>query len=98
MTPLTRYASLLRSLPDKTVAHPQAPVLVSLSEHLGAPSGLSMDASSLVQWASERKLLSASAQWKLREVFQQWQKSPPKRSQVADFIDWLAGEVSPVAQ
>lgn len=98
MDPLSRYAALLRSLPDKPVTHPKQPVLVSLSEHLGAPTGLSVDANNLVAWAINQNLLSATAQWKLRETFSAWEQNKPTRSQVATFIEWLACEVKPVAR
>lgn len=97
MDPLSRYAALLRSLPDKPVTHPKQPVLVSLSEHLGAPTGMSVDASSLLTWAINQGLLSATAQWKLRETFNAWETNKPTRMQVAQFIEWLAQEVKPAA-
>ncbi len=93
MTPLGRYASLLRSLPDKVIAHPKQPVLVSLSEHLGAPPGISVDAAGFLAWASTQGLISATVQWKLREVFRGWEANPPKRTQVAELMEWLNSEI-----
>ncbi len=98
MSPLERYAALLRSLPDKQVAHPKQPVILSLSEHLGAPSGFSVDATSLMTWASSQGKLSASVQWKLRETFSAWDTEKPTRIQVAVLIEWLAHEVKPSTQ
>ncbi len=93
MSPLERYAALLRSLPDKQVPHPKQPVILSLSEHLGAPSGFSVDAASLLTWATSEGKLSASVQWKLRETFAAWDAEKPSRSQVAVLIEWLAHEI-----
>ena len=93
MTPLGRYAALLRSLPDKPVLHPTQPVLVPLSEHIGAPAGLSVNAVTLVEWGVKAGKISASIQWKLRETFTAWEKDKPTRTQVATFMDWLDGNL-----
>lgn len=93
MSPLGRYASLLRSLPDKVVTHPKQPVLVSLSEHLGAPQGMSVDANGFITWAAAQGLVSATVQWKLRETFKTWESTPPTRMHVAALIEWLDKEI-----
>jgi hypothetical protein len=51
-----------------------------------------------LQWAISNKLLTATAQWKLKETFAQWEREKPTRSQVASFIDWLAAEVTPTTK
>jgi hypothetical protein len=90
MNPLARYANLLRSLPDKQVPNPSQPVLVSLSEHLGAPTGLSVNVNGLLDWAVNNQKLTATTLWKLRDTFAQWDVRKPTRHQVAELLDWLA--------
>ncbi len=93
-TPLSRYAALLRSLPDKPVPNPRQPVLVSLSEQLGAPTGLSVNVSALLEWAGSEGKLTASTLWKLKETFTGWDKDRPTRHQIADFLDWLGDSLA----
>jgi hypothetical protein len=68
-------------------------VLVSLSEHLGAPHGMSVDANGFIAWAAGQGLLSATVQWKLRETFQGWEAAAPTRHGIAALIEWLDKEI-----
>jgi hypothetical protein len=89
-SPLTRYASLLRTLPDKPVPNPRQPVLVSLSEQIGAPTGLSVNVNGLLDWATAQRQLSPSTLFKVRETFEIWDQKRPTRHEIADFLEWLA--------
>lgn len=89
-SPLLSYAGLLRSLPDVSVPNPRQPVLVSLSEHMGAPPGLSVNADALLDWAGKQQRLSPSTLWRLRDTFRAWDVQRPTRHQVASFLETLA--------
>lgn len=89
MSALQRYARLLSSLPNTTVPNPRQPVLVALTEELGAPTGLSIDLNSFLDWAAQSQKLSPSTLWKLRETFAAWDQSRPTRHQVAETLQWL---------
>ena len=93
MSPIQRYARLLSSLPDTTVPNPRQPVLVALTEQLGAPTGLSVDLNSFLEWAAQDQKLSPSTLWKLRETFAAWDQNRPTRHQVAKVLDWLSEAV-----
>ena len=90
MNPLLRYSKLLRSLPDKPVPNPKQPVLVSLSEYLGAPTGLSINVEGLLDWAANEGKLSPTTLWKLRQTFGGWEDRRPTRHQIAELLDWLS--------
>ncbi len=92
-TPLHRYARLLRSLPDTPVPNPHQPVMVALSEQLGAPTGLSVNAQGLLDWAVDAGGLTASTLWKVRETFRGWEARKPTRHEVAGLLEWLADNV-----